>query len=148
MVPPRACWTLDDLLKAGSFQIGRMVVNGISMDDQYLYPNANGDVKEAVYILDKSDAATGKKLASDAAYELACFLLATRLNYAAGAYTDPIVDQAILDAQALLYRINFTGTGSYLPSKIKTKTGVADRNLALKLAKILDNYCNNEYYTP
>ena len=138
--PAAGVYTLDDLLKAGSFAIGLLSLDGIWDNDDFRYENANGDVREAVRILNKSDARTGKKLASDAAYELACFLLATRLNYAAGAYTTPQVDQAILAAQALLVKISFTGTGSYLPSNTKK---VADRALALGLAKTLDQYCNN-----
>ena len=61
----------------------------------------------------------GKNKSSDAAYELGAQLLAARFNLAAGAETCTAVQQAVLDGQTLLDRINFTGSGDYLGSKSK-----------------------------
>ena len=118
-----------------------MVLNGVWNDDMYLFQNAprNNDCVEAVRILDKSDAKTGKKAASDAAYELATALLAARLNFAAGAETCAAAQNAATAGQALLVQIKFTGTGTYLTSKVGNQTL---RSQALALATTLDQYNN------
>jgi hypothetical protein len=138
-------WTLDELLNNPGFTIGDMTLNGVWNDDPYLFQNAplNNDCVEAVRILDKSDAKTGKKKASDAAYNLATALLAAKLNFAAGAATCQAAQDAALSAQALLDQINFTGTGDYLTSKAKGAQATL-RNQALALQAILDDYNNNE----
>ena len=97
---------------------------------------------EAVAILNKSTLA-GKKMSSDAAYELAAQLLAAKLNVLAGARDCTTLQTLIRDAQALLVSINFTGTGDYLGPKVKG-TLLTKRNQALAYAKLLDNYNNNK----
>jgi hypothetical protein len=105
-----------------------------------LLPQLVGDLTvdtcaKAVSILDKSSL-DGKKRANDAAYELAAQLLAARFNLAAGAETCSALQNTVLDAQALLDAINFTGIGSYL-----TKAST-NRTIALDLAATLDAYNN------
>jgi Domain of unknown function DUF11/Right handed beta helix region/Prealbumin-like fold domain len=105
-----------------------------------LLPQLVGDLTvdtcaKAVSVLDKSSP-DDKKRANDAAYELAAQLLAARFNLAAGAETCSAVQTAVLDAQALLDTINFTGMGSYL-----TKAST-NRTRALNLAGTLDGYNN------
>jgi uncharacterized repeat protein (TIGR01451 family) len=145
-------WTLDELLNNPGFLIGDMKVNGVWNDagDLFLLPTPkNNDCVEAVRILDKSDAKDGKKRANDAAYELATALFAAKLNLAAGAETCQAVQDAVNAGQALLANnpndpvpgINFTGTGSYLPSTVKNGLAVL-RTKALQLATTLDNYNN------
>ena len=80
----------------------------------------------------------GRSKSSDAAYELAAQLLAARLNLAAGAETCLPVQQAVLDGQALLDGLNFSGSGDYLGSKSKD----ARRAQAFSLAATLDRYNN------
>ena len=75
-------WTLDELLNNPAFYIGKMYVDGIWDNDQFKFDSLNhNDCVEAVRILNKSDAKTGKKLASDAAYELATALFAAKLTW-------------------------------------------------------------------
>ena len=92
---------------------------------------------QAVRLLSKQDQA-GKAKASDAAYELGAQLLATRFNVAAGARACSAVQAAVLDGQALLGQLDFTGSGDYLGSKSKD----ARRAEALSLASSLDRYNN------
>ena len=101
------------------------------------------DCQTAVEILDKSNVNTGKKMASDAAYELAAQLLAARFNLAAGAETCSAVQTAVVDGQNLLANnpINFNGTGSYLGPKVKGSLATL-RAQALSLASTLDQYNN------
>jgi hypothetical protein len=88
---------------------------------------------QAVKVLSKQDQA-GTNHANDAAYELASQLLAAKLNLAAGAQTCAGVQSAVVDAQALLVQINFTGSGTYLV------TASTNRTNALNLATTLANY--------
>jgi hypothetical protein len=125
-----------------------MVVDGIYDNDQFKFPSPNGnDCVESVRILDKTDAGTNKKKASDAAYELATALFAAKLNLAAGAETCAAVQAAVGSGQTLLATINFTGTGDYLGSKVKG-TKATQRSQALSLAKTLDMYNNGLVCTP
>ena len=112
-----------------------------------LLPQTIGDLivnncLDAVDILDKSSL-DGKKRADDAAYMLAAQFLAARFNLTAGAETCGAVEQAVLDAQALLAGnpINFNGTGGYLDSKVKGAL-LTLRNQAIGLARTLDLYNN------
>ena len=98
---------------------------------------------QAVRLLGKSDMNTGKKLASDPAYNLFAQFFAAKLNYAAGAKQCPAATQAIADAQALLDAINFIGTGTYA----STMTS-AQKTQANTLAGILDSYNNNTLVCP
>ena len=96
---------------------------------------------QAVNLLSKSNMNTGKKMASDPAYNLAAQLLAAKLNLAAtGACADAIA--AINAAQQLLADINFTGTGSY-----KSTMTAQQISSANTLAGTLDDFNNNELCT-
>lgn len=98
---------------------------------------------QAVALLDKSDISTGKKMASDPAYNLAAQFFAAKLNYAAGAKQCPLATTAIAQAQALLDAINFTGIGAY-----KASMSAAQQTLANSLATTLDSYNNNTLACP
>jgi hypothetical protein len=91
----------------------------------------------AVSILDKSTIDTGRKMASDPAYNLAAQLLAARLNFAAGAATCSAADAAANGAQALLAARSFVGTGAYAAGMT-----AAQRAQANALATTLDAYNN------
>lgn len=93
---------------------------------------------QATTLLDKRAINTGKKMASDPAYNLAAQLFAASLNYAAGAQQCPAATTARGQAQTLLVAINFTGTGSYKGSMTKSQ-----QSLANSLAAILESYNNN-----
>jgi hypothetical protein len=106
-------------------------------------PQTIGDLNvdtclEAIAILDKSDIVSGKKMASDPAYNLAAQLLAAKLNITAGAGFCTDATNTIALAQALLDAINFTGTGAYKASM--TPTQITNAN---NYAGILDSYNNN-----
>ena len=94
--------------------------------------------QQAVYLLGKSDMVTGKKMASDPAYNLAAQFIAAKLNVLAGAATCPAATTAIAAAQTLLDAVNFTGTGSYKNSM--TASQITQAN---SLASTLDSYNNN-----
>jgi hypothetical protein len=93
--------------------------------------------QQAVNLLNKSDMNSGKKMASDPAYNLAAQLLAAKLNLAATGAC-PAAVTAINAAQALLDAINFTGTGTYA-----NKMTAQQKALALQLATTLDQFNNN-----
>jgi hypothetical protein len=92
-------------------------------------------------------------MANDAAYGLARNYLAAQLNLMAGACvpeqtfdvpnvgTGLTFEQVLNAAQALLVDVGYDGSGSYLEPKDKS----GDRQIALDLAGIIDNY-NNEVY--
>jgi len=91
-----------------------------------------------VSILDQRDLVTGQKHASDAAYTLAMHLLASQLNFAAGAYDCPGVENAAAAGEALLESLNFHAEDDYLPSSSNPMY-----SYALDLATMLDTYNNN-----
>jgi hypothetical protein len=122
--PAAGFWLLDDLLPQS---VGDLVLT---------------ECADAVAILDSRDLDSNKKRAGDAAYTLARALLAAKLNIDAGAAHSPAVDQAILDADALLSSIGFDGTGEFLGPKSKGPDAVL-RQQALALAGFLDLYNNN-----
>ena len=93
--------------------------------------------QEAVSLLNKSAINNGKKMASDPAYNLAAQLMATELNFQAGAGKCPAVVTAEAQAQALLAAAGFNGTGSY------KSMSAANQTLANQLATTLDRYNNN-----
>jgi CSLREA domain-containing protein len=110
-----------------------------------LLPQLIGDFnvttcQQAVKILSKQDQA-GKSKSSDAAYELAAQLLAARFDLGAGAETCSAVQTNLVDGQALLDLINFTGSGDYLGSKVKGAL-LTLRKQALVIATNLDSYNN------
>jgi len=125
--PDAGVYILNDILNSPGVLLGN-------------FPLGPEDCEAAVNILNKSDAATGKKLANDAAYELASQLLAAKLNHVAGAETCEAVQQAIMDGDQLLIEIGFDGSGKYLGPKDKS----GNRSLALELAHSLDLYNNGE----
>jgi prealbumin domain-containing protein len=92
----------------------------------------------AVSILSKQDVVTGKNMASDPLYGLAAQYLAALLNYSSGAQQCSNVTTAMGQAQALLVKYNFTGTGAY-----KKSMTASDQSLANSLAATLDSYNNN-----
>ena len=98
-------------------------------------PVASCDV--AVAILDMRALNNGKKMANDAAYNLARALLAAKLNFAAGAGVCPAANAAAVEGQALLVGIGFNGVGNYLRPKD------APYSTANTLMGILDSYNNN-----
>ncbi len=68
----------------------------------------------------------GPKMSSDAAYNMAAQLLAALLNIDAGAGTCPALSTAVSSAQALLQRIGFNGTLTYLPPNAKNSDLLGD----------------------
>ena len=99
--------------------------------------------EEAVSILSKKNVTTGKKMSSDAAYNMAAQLLAAKLNIQALAGTCAAANTAIADGQALLALIDFDGTGSYLGPKVKG-AAATQRATANSLSATLDDYNNND----
>jgi hypothetical protein len=145
---PDAGWFLvDDLLLSPGYHLGpNTATGGLQLDGNnsnpllYLGNNVNRpyigpDCNAAVRILDKSDVVTGKKMASDGAYNMAAQLFAAMLNYSAGAETCPAATTAINGASTLLVNINFNGTGAYL------KNGQL-YNQAIGFTVTLDQYNN------
>lgn len=92
--------------------------------------------REAVRILNKSTVNSGKKKASDPAFNLAAQLLAAKLNVQAGAGVCPAAVTAINSAQSLLDAVNFNG----ITHDNLTK---AQANQMNSLANTLDRYNNN-----
>ncbi len=121
------------LAKAGTAGI---MVGSLTLHGSLTNPNVAPDCSPAVSILNKTDIKTGKKMASDPAYNLAAQLLAADLNVVAGAGTCSSAVTAIAAGQALLVKYNFTGTGA-------SKMTSADVTLANSLATTLDGYNNN-----
>lgn len=110
-----------------------------------LLPQTVGDFNvttcaQGIKVLGKQDQ-SGANMSKDAAYELAAQLLAAKLNLAADAETCAAQNTAVLDGQALLHQITFTGSGSYL---VKSST---NRTKALDLASKLDKYNNGNLCT-
>ena len=90
-------------------------------------------------MLSKQDQGGANK-ASDAAYGLAAQLLTAKLNFAAGAKKCTAAQNAVSQAQALLDRINFTVSGSYLVKSSNNRTSAL--NLASTLATCnMGNLC-------
>jgi hypothetical protein len=99
-------------------------------------PNAAPDCLKAVRLLDKSTIDTGKKMASDPAFNLAAQLTAAELNFVAGAYQNGVVTNAVNESVLLLAKYSFDG-------KTHTKISATDAARMNALATILDNYNNN-----
>jgi len=95
-----------------------------------------GDCVSAVRILNKSRVSDGKKMSSDAAFNMAAQLLAARLNVQAGAGVCPAAVTAINNGQALLVAIGFNGTSH-------ANMTAAQTNQANALAVTLDQYNND-----
>ena len=95
-----------------------------------------GDCLKAIRLLNKSTIDTGKKMASDSAFNLAAQLLAAELNVVAGAGTCPAGVSAINDAQTLLAAVHFNGI-------THDKLSAVQATQANSLATTLDRYNNN-----
>jgi hypothetical protein len=93
---------------------------------------------QARNLLGKSDMNSGKKLASDPAYNLVAQFMAAKLNYAAGAKQCAAATTTLGLAQTLLDAINFTGTGTY-----KSSMSALQISNANSYATTLDQYNNN-----
>jgi hypothetical protein len=94
-----------------------------------------GDCTKAVDLLNKSTF-SGKKMASDPAFNLAAQLVAAELNYTAGAGQKPSVTLAITRAVLILGKYGFNGS-------THGKISSTDANTMNSLATTLDNYNNN-----
>jgi uncharacterized repeat protein (TIGR01451 family) len=129
---------LDNVLNSPGIKIGNYTIPGAGTVESGT--NKTG-CQIAVLLLGKSDKSTGKSKSSDAAYELAAQLIAAKANVTAGAEQCSALNQAILDADALLASIYFNGTGDYLGSKVKGALATK-RTQALNLANTLDRYNN------
>jgi hypothetical protein len=99
-------------------------------------PNVAPDCAKATALLNKSNF-SGKKLASDPAFNMAAQLVAAELNYVAGAEPVPAATTAITQAIALLTKYQFTGNG------YTGKISAADAAAMNALATTLDKYNNN-----
>jgi Domain of unknown function (DUF5979) len=99
-------------------------------------PNVASDCLKAVRLLDKSTIDTGKKMASDPAFNLAAQLVAAQLNFTAGAAKNGTVISAVNQAVTLLGKYKFNGNNH-------TTISAADATTMNNLAKILDDYNNN-----
>jgi hypothetical protein len=97
----------------------------------------SGDCVKAVRLLDKSTVDTGKKMASDPAFNLAAQLLAAKLNLVASAGSCGAATGAIADAQALLAAAHFNGISHDKLSNTQSTNANA-------LATTLDRYNNNQ----
>jgi CSLREA domain-containing protein len=125
---------LDQTLAAAEpegITIGMLTLHGSASS-----PNAAPNCLKAVRLLNKSRIDTGKKMASDPAFNLAAQQLAAALNVKAGALTCPNVIDAIEDAQALLAAVHFDGI-------THDRLSAAQTTQANSLATTLDRYNNN-----
>jgi hypothetical protein len=94
------------------------------------------DCLKAVRLLDKSTTNTGKKMASDPAFNLAAQLVAAELNYTALSGKTGAATTAIIAAVRLLGSYQFNGV-------THTTISAADAALMNQYAKTLDDYNNN-----
>ena len=127
--PDEGWFILDDLLNDPGFTLGTLLLDA-------------DDCEAAVSILDKRDVSSGRKRASDGAYNLASQLLAAMLNLSAGAETCQAAVDAVNDGQDLLSTIGFDGDGRFL----RPKDGSYSE--ATTLAGQLDLYNNGDLCTP
>jgi hypothetical protein len=134
---------LDDVLQSPGITIGTLTL--IADDNVF---DCDQGTQDAINILDKRDInGNNKKKANDPAYGLAAQLLAALANEAAGAGVCDEAGQAILDAQTLLYEIDFDGTGDYFKKKVDEINGFTKQE-ANDLAGILDSYNNGTLCVP
>jgi len=114
---------------------------GIQVDSFYLHgstttPNSAPDCAKAVNLLSKQNF-SGVNKSSDPLFNMTAQLVAAELNLVAGSYTCPNVANAINQANALLTKYKFDGTG------YTGKLSAADAASANSLATTLDNYNND-----
>jgi hypothetical protein len=100
-------------------------------------PNVAPSCSKAVNLLNKSTMTSGKKMASDPAFNLVAQLIAAELNFSAGAAKNGAVINAVNQAVVLLGKYKFTGDG------YTGKISAADAATMNSLARTLDNYNNN-----
>jgi hypothetical protein len=130
--------TLDRTLakaEPGGVPVGDLILHGSTAT-----PDVAPDCLKAIAILDKSDIISGRKMASDPAYNMAAQFLGAELNYLAGAAFCQASTAAIQSSQALLDAVNFTGTGAYAASMTTDQ-----KNIANTLGSLLDAYNNNNF---
>lgn len=99
-------------------------------------PSVAPDCLKAVRLLDKSTIDSGKKSASDPAFNMAAQLFAAKLNVVAGAGSCPAAVSAINSGQTLLTTIRFNGI-------THDRLSAAQSSQANSLAGTLDRYNNN-----
>ena len=107
---------------------------GIQVGSFYI---VSGQCTYAVNLLNKSAMTTGAKKPGDPLFNMVAQLIAAELNIVAGDVACPKVTAAIVAANNLLIKYNFTGDG-YTGTLSK-----ADRQLATSLATELDLYNND-----
>ena len=107
-----AGWILmDDLLADPGIMLGVITV---------------GKCSQGIMLLQAKDA-IGAGHDNDPAYLLAAQLFTAELNLAAGSETCPASNKYIYDAQLLLERIGFDGTGNYMgPPKVSPDIATAN----------------------
>jgi hypothetical protein len=125
---------LDQTL-AGAEPAG-VTIGTLTLHGSTSTPNTAPDCLKAVRLLDKSTINTGKKMASDPAFNLAAQLLAAELNIKAGALICPSAISAVNDAQTLLAAVHFNGISH-------AKLSSAEATQANGLATALDRYNNS-----
>jgi hypothetical protein len=140
-------YILDDLLNDPGYHFGDPLNSGnqgLQLDGDLnnflLFRNGIGwkgktDCQAGVLLLDKSDIVSGKKAASDPAFNLAAQLFAAVLNYSAGAEQCNAATTAMNQGKSLLTDVHFNGTGSY-----RTKGATATQMNTV--ARTLDQYNN------
>lgn len=101
-------------------------------------PNTAPSCQQAVNLLNKSTAGTGKKMASDPLFNMTAQLVAAQLNYFAGAGKNGPTTANITSAVLLDGKYGFTGD-TYTP-----KLTAADTTRANCLATQLNNYNNDQ----
>jgi len=136
-------WLIEDVLDPS---IGGGIVWDDILTDEFTFTITGCEL--AVDILDKrlvgdpSIVADGRKVASDPFHNLATSLLAAQLNFGAGACTTQDVQDAALEAEALLDAVDFDGNEYALRGNAKkSDEGI----LANELAVYLDDYNNGEF---
>ena len=100
-------------------------------------PNVAPDCSKAVNLLNKSTMTSGKKMASDPAFNLVAQLIGAELNFVAGAAKNGPVINAVNQAVVMLGKYKFTGDG------YTGKISASDAKTMNNLANTLDNYNNN-----
>ena len=110
---------MDDLLTSPGILMGELQV---------------GTCQQGIDLLQAHNL-TSVEMQSDAAYTLSAQLLTAQLNMAAGSEYCPASDQAVNQAQLLLIKVQFDGTGSYLGPPLLTEDVETARALEEQLAR-------------
>ncbi|HEV8633696.1 MAG TPA: DUF4082 domain-containing protein [Chloroflexota bacterium] len=139
-------YILDDVLNSPGIKLAAHVLPAANATETFTVGGktiTRTGCQIAVASLNKQDKVSLANMAGDAAYALAAQLVAAKANTTAGAKSCAAQQQAILDADAVLASIGFTGTGNYLGSKV-TGDPLTVRNRALQLANTIDQYNNGK----